>query len=180
MLLNRIYNEQDLERYKNEKEETVAYWREVFKALDLPEDLIEAFSKQVAQSKVPQPKLEGLRVAHTGFSAGQNFSTPFVTEMIQLGIANLQEDRLTLYAEPEDLHYTVLRTPGRWCLHCGEKLPDDINGEMARLHMATRHAGVPSPDESSPAGYVWLTYFECVLDSNQHETFKFDAEVRNG
>jgi hypothetical protein len=98
-----------------------------------------------------------------------------VTEFIKLGLMEIDGDQLTLHAQPEDLQYTIKREPGRWCLHCGEKLADDTNGELARLHIAMKHNGVPSPSESDPSGYVWLTYFECVLDETQHEAYKKGA-----
>ena len=81
-------------------------------------------------------------------------------------------DTLTFHVYPEDLEYTVKRTPGRYCLHCGEKLTDDAGGEMARLHVVQFHAGTPSPSASNPSGYEAINYFECVLNDDQHEKFK--------
>lgn len=175
MLLNRIYNEQDLERYKAEREEKFQEWRAKFQSIGTPEGLIDAFAKQISETVTPLPSLVGLDLVHTGFSPEKNFSTSLITEFIKIGIAQLDGDELILRTATEDLHYTIKRTPGRWCLHCGEKLPDDTSGEMARLHIVMKHNGVPSPVESVPAGYEWLTYFECVLDKKQHAKFKNGA-----
>lgn len=173
MLFNRIYNEQDLERYKREREERFKEWEEKFKSSGVPEGLISAFAKQVSETVVSLPAISGLEVVHTGVHAEQNFSTSMITELIKTGIAQLDGDELIIQAAPEHLHYTIKRFPGRYCLHCSEKLPDDANGELARLHIAMKHNGVPSPDESIPSGYEWLTGFECVLDEEQHESYKF-------
>jgi len=171
MLLKRIYDEVDLERYKKARAEKFEEWRAKFTAIDTPDGLIAAFAKQVSETLTPLPLLAGLEVNHTGVSAEQHFSTPLITELVKLNIAQLDGDELIIRAAPEDLHYTIKRTPGRWCLHCGEKLSDDANGEMARLHIAMKHNGVASPDPETPAGYVWLTYFDCTLDAEQHARF---------
>lgn len=175
MLFNRIYEEQDLERYKLQRDEMFKEWQAKFQSIGAPDGLIAAFAKQVGETMVPPPKISGVEVVHTGAHPEQNFSTSLITEFIQLGIAQMDGNELIIRATPEDLHYTVKREPGRWCLHCGEKLPDDANGEMARLHIAMKHNGAPSPVASEPSGYVWLTYFECVLDEEQHETYKKGA-----
>lgn len=106
------------------------------------------------------------------------------------GTMELNENKLVYHVHPEDLVYEIKRRPGRYCLHCGEKLPEDEKGELARLHIAEKHNGAISPDPSTPAGYVNLKYFECVLDKKQHNKFKikkaaaapkfFLKEVSNG
>src|SRR5688572_11512552 len=175
MLLNRIYEEKDLERYKLQREEKLQEWQANFQSIGVPDGLVDAFAKQVSETLVSPPAINGVEVVHTGAHAEQNFSTSLITEFIKLGIAQIDGNELMLRAEPEALHYTIKREPGRWCLHCGEKLPDDTNGELARLHIAMKHNGVPSPVVSEPSGYVWLTYFECVLDEEQHDKFRKGA-----
>ena len=117
-------------------------------------------------------KLDYISLANTGTTANQNFSTKFVTECLGKGIMEIVDTDLIFRVHPEDLIYTIKRTPGRYCLHCGEKLPDDAGGQLARLHIAQKHAGVPSPSEQDLSGYVALNHFECVLDSKQHEKFR--------
>lgn len=175
MLLNRIYDDKDLERYRSEREQAMTKWRTELKTASVPDGLIESFAKQICDQVVIPPSIAGLEIVHTGIQAEQNFSTPLITEFIKLGVASIEGDQLALKAAPEDLHYTIKRTPGRWCLHCSEKLADDVNGELARLHVAMKHKDKPSPVESTPAGYEWLTYFECVLNEEQHLRYKNGA-----
>jgi hypothetical protein len=121
---------------------------------------------------VNPPPVKGVIVQNTGISAEQNFSTGLVASALAEGWMELHDDELIVKAEPEDLKYKVLREPGRYCLHCGEKLQDDIKGELARIHVLSKHNGKSSPDASVPAGYVWITAYECVLDAKQHAKFK--------
>lgn len=135
-------------------------------------------------------QLNYVALANTGVSPEQNFSTSLVIDFVKKGIMEIKDETLIFHVQPEDLVYKIKRKPGRYCLHCSEKLPDDEKGELAQLHVVEKHQGVPSPDPTNPAGYVYLTYFECVLDSKQHEKFKvkkpgmapkfFLKEVANG
>jgi len=63
--------------------------------------------------------------------------------------------------------FTVLRNPGRYCLHCGDKLADDDNeifpGRRAREHVAAEHAGIDSPDAENPSGYSKANYYLAEL-----------------
>ena len=172
MELTRVYDPTDLERFKRERDQANQQWQAILAAQGVPSTLIAAFAKQICDEVVPMPKLAGVDVVHTGAQAEQHFSTSLVTEFIKLGIMEIQDDQLILHAASADLHYTVLREPGRWCLHCGEKLPDDPNGELARLHVVMEHKDAPSPSQNHPAGYEWLTYFECVLDASEHARYK--------
>lgn len=65
---------------------------------------------------------------------------------------------------PADLTYRIVRIPGRYCCHCGEKLPDDATGELARAHVAREHAGQRSPDRENPSGYGMVNAYECERD----------------
>ena len=118
------------------------------------------------------PELDYISLGHTGFSPEQNFSVKLVTGLLEQGIMEISGDELIFHVHPEDLHYEILRTPGRYCLHCGEKLTDDATGQMARLHIAQEHAGEESPDPGNPSGYVAINYFECRLDAQQHAKFQ--------
>lgn len=124
------------------------------------------------------PELDYLSLANTGTTPDQNFSVKLVTDMLGAGLMEIHDDELILRVHPEDLHYTIKRTPGRYCLHCGEKLQDDQSGQMARLHIAMKHAGVESPDPDNPAGYIALNHFECVLNAEQHEKFRVREPAR--
>ncbi len=123
-----------------------------------------------------QPALAFIEVRHTGTHPEQNFSTRLVEGGQAEGWIEIDGDELTLLAQPEDLHYTIRRRPGRYCLHCGEKLPDDDGGPkpgaLARQHVAEKHAGQPSPDPAQPAGYFRTNAWECILDLEQHDRFR--------
>jgi len=175
MLMSRIYDEADLARYKTDRADAEAKWRKMLQDINVPDSLMETFVKQVCDNVVTLPKMVGIDVIDTGFSQEQNFATSLVTDFVSLGIMELKGKHITLKSSKDKLKYTILREPGRWCLHCGEKLSDDQNGEMARLHIAMNHKGVASPDPNTPSGYEWLTYFECVLDESQHNRYRKGA-----
>lgn len=120
-------------------------------------------------------KLDYISLGHTGHSPEQNFSTSLVVEMLTAGIMEIHDSELFFKVHPETLRYTTKRVPGKYCCHCGEKLPDDAAGDMARLHVATKHAGHTSPSKANPAGYEAIHYYECVLDAKQHAEFKKKA-----
>jgi hypothetical protein len=117
-------------------------------------------------------ELDHIEVEHTGIQEAQNFSTGLVVEALKAGWMELAEGKLILKAEPEALKYTILHEPGRYCLHCREKLPDDEKGELAQIHVLTEHLGAASPDPSNPAGYIKLNAYECMLDSKQHAKYQ--------
>lgn len=127
---------------------------------------------------VNPPPLDYLSLAHTGINPEQNFSTDRVVEGLTAGLMRIEDDVLALECHPEPLRYAIKRRPGRYCLHCGEKLADDEKGVLARLHVAEKHAGKPSPDADTPAGYVALNHFECVLDAKQHEKYRVKNAAR--
>lgn len=175
MELTRIYDAKDLERYRREREQANTAWQARLAEQGVPENLTGSFAKQICDQVIVPPALAGVDIVHTGVQAEQHFSTTLITEFVRLGIVGIKGKQLTLHTVTENLHYTIRREPGRWCLHCGEKLADDTSGEMARLHMALKHKGVQSPDENNPSGYEWLTYFECVLDEDQHRQYRKGA-----
>jgi len=118
------------------------------------------------------PPLDFVSVADTGVTPGQNFSPDFVADALQNKWLTIKDDTITLHVAPEDLRYKVLREPGRYCLHCGVKLPDDEKGALARIHIAAEHPDATSPDPANPAGYVKLNHYECVLDDAQHDRLR--------
>jgi hypothetical protein len=180
MLLKRIYKKQDLERFKMELEESIKVWKAKLEQIGVPLDLADKFAKQIGTQLVNPPDIEGVDVEHTGTNAEQNFSTTLVIDFLKKGIIEIAEEILILHSGQEDLRYKIKRRPGRYCLHCGEKLPDDEKGELARLHIVEKHLGLKSPDPYNPSGYVALNHFECLLDSDQHNKLKFHKEVING
>jgi len=118
------------------------------------------------------PPLKGIEIQNTGTHAQQNFSTGLVLAAITEGWMAIDGAKLTIKAAPENLNYKIIREPGKYCLHCGEKLTDDANNEMAKMHVMSKHAGQESPDATNPAGYAKINHFECILDAKQHTKFK--------
>jgi hypothetical protein len=115
------------------------------------------------------PPLAHVELKHTGATAQQKFSEDLIAAALREGWARFDGAVLILDVKPEPLRYAVLRTPGRYCLHCAERLPDnDAGGEQARAHVAEKHAGEKSPDPSNPAGYEAIHCYECELDSALH------------
>lgn len=129
--------------------------------------------KVYEHSEEGQPtELNHIEIEHTGIQEAQNFSTGLVIDALKAGWMELGKGKLILKAEPESLKYTILREPGRYCLHCQAKLPDDENGELAQIHVLTEHPGAASPDPSNPAGYVKINAYECTLDPKQHAKYQ--------
>jgi hypothetical protein len=124
------------------------------------------------------PPLDYISLAHTGVQAEQNFCTDMVVDAMRDKYLSIEDDVLILHVAPEDLRYKILRSPGRYCLHCGEKLPDDEKGTLARLHVATKHPDAISPDRIDPAGYEMLNHFECILESQQHDRFRVTTPAK--
>lgn len=177
MELKRIYDPADLQRFQAEQAAALQEARAQITAMQIPAELQEEFASRMVQARALRPpQVSGFQLGHTGVTSAQNFSTDFVTEMLQAGIMELHENQLGFHVSHEGkaitLNYTILRTPGRYCLHCNEKLEGDEGGQMARLHVAQNHAGAASPDAEQPAGYVWLKHFECVLDKKQHAKYQ--------
>lgn len=108
------------------------------------------------------PPLRGVEILHAG--PRQNFSPRLVAAAIAEGWMVLSADRIMLKAQPHDVVYLIERAPGRYCCQCDQKLPDDLTGELARLHVASVHAGLASPHPNQPAGYRMATAFECVKE----------------
>lgn len=134
----------------------------------------EGWEKEVDKKGVctNQPPIDYVSLYHTGVDVNQNFSIDLVTDALKNKWATLKGDKLTLLVCPENLKYKILREPGRYCCHCGEKLQDDDKGSMARLHIANKHPDKESPDPKNTSGYCKINYFECVLDAKQHDKYR--------
>jgi hypothetical protein len=111
-----------------------------------------------------------MTIEHTGSSRQQNFSTRMVAEGVRDGWMVLQGDVLILKTFPEDLHYHIYRRPGMYCCHCDMELPN--NTDIGQMHVATEHAGEPSPDSQNPSGYLVLNGYATTLDAHQHARYQ--------
>lgn len=112
--------------------------------------------------------IAGIDVQHTGVDASQNFSRRVVDAGVQQGWLTLSKGKLILHTNQEDLVYTVARTPGLYCCHCGASLGEDATGQSGQEHVRAMHKDEPSPDPSNPAGYRRTHAYECTLDHDQH------------
>ncbi len=180
MYLKKFYDPDDLARWKAEYQaafDSAIQSREWGPFPDADE--MQAYgNKQAQKANIRPAEIAYISLAHTGVSPEQNFSTRLVTDCLQKGLMSISGDELTFNVHPEPLHYEILRSPGRYCCHCGEKLPNDTGGELARLHVASEHAGIPSPDTNNPAGYVALNHFECRLNAEQHAKWRVMEPAR--
>jgi len=114
-------------------------------------------------------ELDNVKVIHSGWTPHQNFSSGLVDAGLREGWISLSKGKITLHTRPEELIYTIDRTPGRYCCHCDEKLPDDATGEMARSHVAAEHEGEKSPDPQNPSGYCMLNHYACTIAPELHK-----------
>lgn len=129
-------------------------------------------------------------VKHTGTSPEQNFSSRLVAQAIGECWMSIDGDRLGILAEPEPLQYRIVRVPGTYCVHDGQRIPisDIARDERARTGVgrlsaaeaqaylaAHGFAGKASPDPAHPSGYQVIDHYECVLAAEQHARFKAGA-----
>lgn len=111
------------------------------------------------------PVVSGIKIKSISADGKQKF-TP---KLVKIGQTehwlSLAADKITVHADGGDVVFAIKKWPGRYCCHCGEKLPDDQTGEAARAHVATVHAGKKSPDEQNPSGYVMRNYYDCEVQN---------------
>lgn len=113
-----------------------------------------------------EPPVRCVRVLHA--SGRQRFSPRLVETATAQGWMEERDGRIVITTEAGPVSYRIERMPGRYCCHCGEKLPDDddtgLPGGLARAHVAAKHAGKKSPDKDNPAGYLCIRYYDCVRE----------------
>lgn len=135
--------------------------------------LLKRHYKRGAEGNLLSPaSLASVEVFHAGVNPEQHFSSGLIDAGVLEGWISLGQGKITLHTKPENLVYAMKRTPGRYCCHCNEKLPDDATGEAARSHVKLFHPGETSPDPQNPSGYCMLNHYQCVLDASQHDKWK--------
>lgn len=87
------------------------------------------------------PPLEYIEIQHTGTTPDQHFSVDLVATGLSEGWLSIQAGVLTLHGKPEDLHYRILRTPGKYA------------------------------SRAEASGYEVIHYYDCLLDEAQHDTY---------
>lgn len=118
--------------------------------------------------------VSGVEIKNTGVSREQNFSHRLVEQAIVEGWAILEGNTLTLRGEPEDLVYTVKRTPGYYCTSTGERIP------ISAVAWGSPQRGVLARKEAltwllargkAASDYEVTNAYECVLAEHQHNKF---------
>lgn len=113
-------------------------------------------------------------VKHTGASARQNFSHRLVEQALVDGWMQIQGDTLVIRAEPEDLTFRLLRTPGYYCSSSGDRIP------VSTLAWSSPQRGVLARREAlawlatngkAEHDYEVTNAYDCVLCEEQHEKF---------
>ena len=106
------------------------------------------------------PPVSGVEVLRAG-SVQQHFSPHLIEGGQGEGWLSLVENELVVNGVNKRLTYRVLRMPGYYCSHCGERLLD--GGRTAAAHVQGKHSGEKSPDASSPGGYEKINFYDCEL-----------------
>lgn len=88
----------------------------------------------------------------------QNLSPRLVEAAVAQGWMKLEQGRITLKAEPQDVTLRIVSAPGYYCCHCDAAWD---NGASGRTHIAQAHKGELSPDPNNPAGYRRDNFFAC-------------------
>lgn len=137
------------------------------------------------------PPIDFITIEYTGTNPEQHFTEKLVRAGQREGFLAITGNTLSLIATPEDLEYTIKRYPGYYCCHCGAELPDagvmetDEDGKetgrtLGLVHVEEQHEGAVSPDPSNPSGYERLDYYDCILNKEQHERFRFVGKNKAG
>jgi len=88
------------------------------------------------------PPLSHIAVQHTGSTPDQHFSDKLVAAGLSEGWLSIADGVLTLHAQPEDLHYRILRVPGKY----------PVAGDPVRSEV--------------------IHYYDCVLDEAAHAKYR--------
>jgi len=114
---------------------------------------------------VKSPVVSGVKIKRISANGKQNFSSKLVKVAQAEGWLSVNDTHIILHDDDlGDINFKIVRSPGRYCCHCGEKLIDDPTGEAAREHVAQKHSGKKSPDTNNPSGYEMIAHYECVVD----------------
>ena len=103
-------------------------------------------------------KLDHIKVLRAGDK--QRFASEMVERAAGEGWLTLCGGKIMLDTRPP-LSYRIVRAPGFYCCHCAIKLSDATG---AKAHVADKHTGMISPDQSNPAGYERIHFFDCVKE----------------
>ena len=112
----------------------------------------------------------GIQLLKLAPSRRHHFSPKQIDEWTERGFVTVNKKTITMHTIDGDMVFKLDHLPSRYCLHCGEALPnEDVDGnwpaghiklgEGARKHVAEKHSGKESPNSSYPAGYKYKKYY---------------------
>jgi hypothetical protein len=104
-------------------------------------------------------KVNGVQVLRAG--KRQHFSPDLVMKGMAQGWIAMGDNRIVIKGEGGNVVYRIVRTPGYYCCHDGEPMPD---GPSARAYIEQHFKGEASPDQSNPSGYEKINFYDCVKE----------------
>jgi len=112
------------------------------------------------------PIVNGVEIQEMPLDGKHNFSTTLIEDCQHAGWLTQTDKHIVIHsANMGDVAFKIIKQPGRYCLHCGEKLEDDTLGVLARKHIEDHHAGEKSPDENNPSGYVCNNFYATEVEA---------------
>ena len=131
-------------------------------------------------NEVGETKLSGLRIEKLAKARRHHFSQSMIDKYESSGLITKSDTAIVVHTVDGDMVFNIDHPPGRYCLHCGDALPNENfekdgetipqgnikHGAGARKHVAEKHKGKKSPDPSIPAGYKMKNYYGTTPDDS--------------
>jgi len=98
-----------------------------------------------------------------------HFPKDMVTKAVGEGWMSLSQGRIVIHTiDRGDIPYRIIRTPGAYCCHCGQRIGDGPAATPAEADRRRSHTdrccdGEPHPPEW-PGGYEVINHFDCELE----------------
>jgi hypothetical protein len=114
------------------------------------------------------PRVNGVKVLRV--HKVEHLSPSFVEQGMSEGWMSMTKGKMVIHGTEGDVEMHVVRRPGVYCCHCGERLGDINEGGTVegansfRKHMTVSHSGAASPDVTNPAGYGQENYYTCTSE----------------
>lgn len=165
MELKRIYHKERVAEYRAAKEAAV----KSLMSNAIPEDV----ARQVLSLTYPAISPDAVRgvVVRRADKGAQLLTQKRIDQGLREGWLSMAKRKLTIETlEGPNLDYSILFTPGKYCLHCNANVggvgPD--NAEAIR-HVARSHARLGSPDPTSPRGFRQINGYMLIRDGEEIE-----------
>lgn len=113
----------------------------------------------------------GLQLLKLAPSRRHHFSPTQLALWKARGFCEITDSTITLKTVDGDMIFDIDHEPGRYCLHCNEKLHNEEEdpgaipqgdprlGAAARKHVKEKHAGKKAAHSSFPHGYKFKHYY---------------------